>query len=47
MYLDSTTRSFLQTADDLASYLGNATDLDWSAAVIVLCKALKENPHKS
>jgi hypothetical protein len=39
MYLDTTTRSFLRTADDIASYLRSSTDLDWSAAVIVLCKA--------
>lgn len=41
MYLDSTTRSFLRTADDIASYLQSSTDLDWSAAVIVLCKAFE------
>ena len=41
MYLDGTTRSFLRTADDIASYLQSSTDLDWSAAVIVLCKAFE------
>src|SRR6266566_3210014 len=35
MYLDATTRSFLRTSDDIASYLQSSTDLDWSAAVIV------------
>jgi hypothetical protein len=41
MYLDVTTRSFLRTADDIASYLQSSADLDWSAAVIVLCKAFE------
>jgi hypothetical protein len=41
MYLHTTTRSFLRTADDIASYLRSSTDLDWSAAVIVLCKAFE------
>src|SRR5436305_495281 len=41
VYLDATTRSFLRTADDIASYLRSSTDLDWSAAVIVLCKAFE------
>jgi hypothetical protein len=41
MYLDATTISFLRTAEDIASYLQSSTDLDWSAAVIVLCKAFE------
>ena len=40
-YLDSITISFLRTSEDIASYLQSSTDLDWSAAVIVLCKAFE------
>lgn len=40
-YLDETTRSFIKTSDDVASYLESAEDSDWSAAVILLCKAFE------
>jgi hypothetical protein len=41
MYLDATTVSFLRTAEDIASYLQSSVHLDWSAPVILLCKAFE------
>jgi hypothetical protein len=41
IFLDSTTRSFLKTADDIASYLRTSEELDWSVAVMPLCKAFE------
>lgn len=46
-YLDPITRSFLKTADELASALERLPELDWSPAVIGLCKAFeRETVHK-
>lgn len=41
MYLDTTTQLFLKTADALASALQSSAELDWSPAIVALCKAFE------
>src|SRR5438874_1560736 len=40
-HLNLTTRSFFRTAEALSSFLQQSSDLDWSPAVIALCKAFE------